>query len=254
VTLDAHFPLDANECSTMDLQDKVAVITGASGGIGEAIARDLRAQGCRLVLTARSADKLDALCRELGDAVFLAGEVTVEDLPDRLLALAIERFGQADILVNNAGVMTIGPVEDADVGKLAAMARINFEAVVRFAYTFLKPMKARGSGYVVNVSSVAGTLIPPLAGVYAGSKYAVEALSEALWTELTGTGVGLSVIEPGTVATGLYKDWDKASTDWVHSLGALRPEDIAGCVRFVLSQPDHVRIARMLALPAGKTA
>jgi NADP-dependent 3-hydroxy acid dehydrogenase YdfG len=238
----------------MDLRNKVAVVTGASGGIGEAITRDLRAQGCRLVLTARSGDKLEALCADLGDAVFLAGEVTEEDLPDRLLALAVERFGRADILVNNAGVMTVGPVEDADIGKLAAMARINFEAVIRFTYTFLKPMKARRSGHVVNVSSVAGTLIPPLAGAYAGSKHAVEALSEALWTELNGTGVALSVIEPGTVATGLYKDWDRASTEWVHSLGALRPEDIAACVRFILTQPENVHIARMLALPTGKAA
>jgi NADP-dependent 3-hydroxy acid dehydrogenase YdfG len=235
----------------MELNDKIAVITGASGGIGEAIARDLSAQGCKLVLTARSPDKLDSLCSELGDAVFIASEVTDETLPKRMLDLSIEKFGRADVLINNAGVMSVGSIEETDIDKVCAMARINFEAVVRFAYTFLKPFKAQGSGFVVNMSSVAGTMIPPMGGVYAGSKHAVEAFTEALWGELVGSGVGAAVIEPGTVATGLYKDWDKEKTDWVHSQGALRSEDIAACVRFILTQPDHVRVVRMLALPAG---
>jgi NADP-dependent 3-hydroxy acid dehydrogenase YdfG len=235
----------------MDLKGRVAAITGASGGIGEAIARDLSAQGCRLVLTARSGDTLKALCDELGDAVYLAGDATDESLPQRLLDLAAERFGRADILINNAGVMSIGSVEDTDIDKVCAMARINFEALVRFAYTFLKPMKARGAGFLINTSSVAGTMIPPLGGVYAGSKHAVEAFTDALWNELTGSGVGIAVIEPGTVATGLYKDWDQKSKDWVQGAGALAAEDIAACVRFMLTRPDHMRIVRMLALPAG---
>jgi NADP-dependent 3-hydroxy acid dehydrogenase YdfG len=234
----------------MDLKGKVAAITGASGGIGEAIARDLSAQGCKLVLTARSADKLEALCDELGEAAYVAGDVTDEALPRRMLGLATTRFGQADILINNAGVMSVGSIEDTDIDQVCAMARINFEAVVRFAYTFLKPMKARGAGHVINVSSVAGTMIPPLGGVYAGSKHAVEAFTEALWNELTGS-VGVGVIEPGTVETGLYKDWDQKSRDWVHGAGALAAEDIARCVRFMLAQPDQVRIVRMLALPAA---
>lgn len=236
----------------MDLKGKVAVITGGSGGIGEAIARDLAKQGCKLVITARSEEKLKALASELGDAAWLAGEVTDETPPKNLLDLATERFGQADILINNAGVMAMGTIEDTDIEKVCAMARINFEALVRFSYTFLKPMKARGSGYVINTSSVAGTIILPQGGVYVGSKHAVEAFTETLWGELTGTGVGIGVIEPGTVATGLYRDWDKASTDRIHGNGALASEDIAACVRFMLTQPDHVRVVRMLALPAGK--
>lgn len=235
----------------MNLKNKVAAITGASGGIGEAIARDLSAQGCKLVLTARSEDKLKALCAELGNAVYVAAEITEETLPHRMLELAKTRFGQADVLINNAGVMSVGAIEDTDIDKVCAMARINFEALVRFTYTFLKPMKARGSGYVINMSSVAGTMIPPLGGVYAGSKHAVEAFTEALWNELTNSGVGIGVIEPGTVATGLYKDWDQKSRDWVHGAGALAVEDIAACVRFMLTQVDHMRIVRMLALPAG---
>jgi NADP-dependent 3-hydroxy acid dehydrogenase YdfG len=235
----------------MDLNGKVVVITGASGGIGEAIARDLHAAGSKLVLTARSAGTLKRLCDALGDSVFVAGEITDESLPKQLLDLAMERFGRIDILVNNAGVMSIGSIEETDIEKVCAMARINFEAVVRFAYTFLKPFKAQKSGYVINTSSVAGTMVPPMGGVYAGSKHAVEAFTEALWGELTGTGVGIAAIEPGTVATGLYNDWSQNSKDWVNSAGVLAPKDIAACVRFILTRPDHVRIVRMMTLPAG---
>lgn len=236
----------------MILQGKTAVITGASGGIGEAIARMLRAEGARLVITARSEGKLAALAQELDETAWIAAEVTDAALPARLLTLAEERFGGADILVNNAGVMSVGSVEETDIEAVCSMIRINFEAVTRFAYTFLKPMKARGSGFVLNISSVAGTMIPPLGSVYAGTKHAVEALTEALWNELVGSGVGVAALEPGTVATGLYKDWAGDKRDWVNSLGALTAEDIAGCARFILTQPDHVRVVRMLALPAGK--
>ncbi len=238
----------------MDIEGKVVVITGASGGIGEAVARDLRSAGAKLVLTARSSDKLKALCDELGDAAFIAGEVTDETLPQRMLDLALERFGRADVLFNNAGVMLVGSIDEIDVAKACQMVRINVEAVVRFAYTFLKHFKGRNAGFVINTSSVAGTMIPPLGGVYAGTKHAVEAFTEALWNELVGTGIGVAAVEPGTVATGLYRDWDQKSKDWVHGNGALGAEDIAACVRFILTQPEHVRVVRMLALPAGAQA
>lgn len=235
----------------MDLQGKVAVITGASGGIGEAVARDLSNSGCKLVLTARSADKLQKLCEELGDAVFIAAEVTDETLPERLLDLAIERFGRADVLFNNAGVMAVGAIDEVDIDEMCRMVRINVEALVRFAYTFLRRFKAQDSGYVINTSSMAGTLVPPLAGVYAGTKHAVEAFSEALWNELSGTGVGVAAIEPGTVATGLYDTWGSARRDWAYSIGALEPQDIVEGVRFILTRPPHVRVARIQTLPAG---
>lgn len=238
----------------MQLDGKVAIVTGASGGIGEAITRMLRAEGARLVITARSAEKLAALSDELGETAWLAGEVTDETLPDRLLMLARQRFGRADILVNNAGVMTVGSVEETDIAAVCAMVRINFEALVRFAYTFLKPMKAAGSGFVLNISSVAGTMVPPMGGVYAGTKHAVEAFTEGLWNELVGSGVGVAALEPGTVATGLYKDWANDKRDWVNSLGALTAGDIADCARFILTQPEHMRVVRMLALPAGRSA
>ena len=125
--------------------------------------------------------------------------------------------------------MVVRPIEETNVDKICQMARINFETVVRFAYTFLKPLKPQGSGFVLNISSVAGTMIPPLGGVYAGSKHAVEAFTEALWGKLTGSGVGVAVIEPGMVETSLYKDCDQKSKDWVHGQGALAAEAIAAC-------------------------
>lgn len=238
----------------MYLNGKVVVATGASGGIGEAVVRDLASAGAKLVITARSADKLARLAAELGDAAYLAGEVTDETLPRRLLDLAIERFGRADILFNNAGVMHVGSIEDTDIDKACAMVRINVEAVFRTALTFLKHFKRQGSGYLINTSSIAGVMIRQNIGAYAGTKHAVEAFTESLQMELAGTDIGVAAIEPGTVATGLYRDWDKSSQDWVNSEGVLAPEDIARAVRFILEQPTHVRIPRMLVLPAGAHA
>lgn len=238
----------------MKIEGKVVVATGASGGIGEAVVRDLRAAGAKLVITARSEDKLKAIADELGETAYIAGEVTDPALPQRLLDLALERFGRVDILFNNAGVMHVGSIEDTDIDKACAMVRINVEAVFRTAFVFLKHFKRQGSGFLINTSSIAGVMIRPNIGAYAGTKHAVEAFTESLQMELAGTDIGVAVIEPGTVATGLYRDWDKSSQDWVASEGVLAPEDIARAVRFILEQPAHVRVPRMLVLPAGAHA
>lgn len=238
----------------MDIAGKVVVATGASGGIGEAVVRNLRSAGAKLVITARSEDKLRAIADELGETAYIATEVTDPALPQRLLDLAVERFGRADILFNNAGVMHVGSIEETDVEKACEMVRINVEAVFRTALVFLKHFKRQGTGYLINTSSIAGVMIRPNIGAYAGTKHAVEAFTESLQMELAGTGVGVAAIEPGTVATGLYRDWDNRSRDWVNSEGVLAPEDIARAVRFILEQPDHVRIPRMLVLPAGARA
>lgn len=235
----------------MDIEGKVVVATGASGGIGEAVARDLRQAGARLVITARSQDKLARLADELGDTAFIAAEVTDPELPQRLLDMALETFGRADVLFNNAGVMHVGSIEQTDVEEVCAMVRINVEAVFRTALVFLKHFIGQGTGFLLNTSSIAGVMVRPNIGAYAGTKHAVEAFTESLQMELAGTDIGAAVIEPGTVATGLYRDWDESSRDWVNSEGVLTPADIARAVRFILEQPAHVRVPRLLMLPTG---
>ncbi len=239
----------------MQLKGKTAIITGATGGLGTAVARELDSAGANLVLTGRDAAKLDKLASSCSSARTLAGEMTDPALPQRLLDLAAESFGGTDILFNNAGVMRVGTIDDADVEALCAMVRLNFEAAVRMAYAAVRHMKSRNQGYVVNTSSIAGIKVTdPRAAVYTGTKMALEGFTESLRLELAGTGVGIGCVEPGGVRTGLYDDWKGDVKAWADSTDMLAPEDVARAVRFMLEQPDHVRIPKLFVVPAGQAA
>ena len=233
----------------MELKNQVAIITGASSGIGAAVARNLDTAGMKLVLTARRADRLSALCGALQQAVYIAGDITDPALPRRLLEKALTTFGHCEVVINNAGVILQGGIDTVDVEKVCAMVRVNVEAAFRMAYTALKHFRAVGRGHLVNTSSVVGTKVRPDIGPYAGTKFAIEALSEALRMELAGTDILVSCLEPGLVLTELHDDWEVHPTDLFNIPNPLQPEDIARCLRFVLEQPPHVRIPRMLVLP-----
>ncbi len=228
---------------------KVAVITGASSGIGLATARELRSHGMQLVLTARSTARLAELQEELG-ATVLAGDITAPELPQALLDLALSTYGRCDVVLNNAGTIEVGPVGSIDIERVCTMVRTNVEAAYRVAYTFMKHFVARDAGHLVNLSSVLGTKVRPTAGAYAGTKYAMEALSEALRMEVAGTKVAVTCIEPGLVMTGLHRDWSVHPSEALNVPHPLTPEDIARSLIFVLSQPPHVRIPRIMILPA----
>ena len=230
------------------LTDKVAVITGATSGIGLAVARELRTHGMRLVLTGRSQARLAQAQAELS-ATIIAGDIADPTLPGKLLELALSTYGRCDVVLNNAGQMEAGTIDKIDIDKVCAMVRVNVEAAYRVAYTFIKHFHAQGSGHLVNISSVLGTKVRPTAGAYAGTKYAIEALSEALRLELAGSKVAVTCIEPGLVLTGLHRDWPVHPTESLNVPHPLQPEDIARCVTFALTQPAHVRIPRLMVLP-----
>lgn len=235
----------------MELQNKVALITGASSGIGRAIAEDLDAAGMNLILTARSQDKLEKVAASLKNAKVFAATITDPDVPQKLVDFAIATFGQLDVVINNAGAMTIGSIEEVDIEAVCQMVRLNVESVYRLAYTALRYFKQNGSGFLINTSSIAGLKTSPTVGAYSGTKHAVEAFTDALRMELAGTGVKVAAIAPGTVETGLYDHWGQDSKNWVMTGGALQPQDIARGVRFVLEQPDHVLIPRILIVPTN---
>ncbi len=233
---------------TGNLTGKVAVITGASSGIGLAVARELHSYGMRLVLTARREDTLSRLKSELRAAI-LAGNVTEPSLPGKLLQLAISTYGRCDVLLNNAGMMELGPIAEIDIDKMCEMVRVNVESAYRMAYVFMRQFVLQGHGHLVNTSSVLGTKVRLTAGAYAGTKYAVEALSEALRLEVAGTAVKVSCIQPGLVRTGLHRDWPTHMKESIKMSNPLQPEDVARCVGFLLSQPDHVRIPKLMITP-----
>lgn len=235
--------------SASNLANQVAVITGATSGIGLAVARELHSHGMRLVLNARAKERLDQTQKELS-AVAIAGDIAEPALPGRLLQLALDSYGRCDVVLNNAGLMEAGPIASIDIDKVCAMARVNVEGAYRVAYIFIKHFHKQGSGHLVNISSVLGTKVRPTAGAYAGTKYAVEALSEALRLELAGTPVAVTCIEPGLVLTGLHRDWPVHPSESLNVPHPLQPEDIARCVTFALTQPAHVKIPRLMVLPA----
>ncbi len=235
----------------MDCKDKVIIITGASKGIGAATAKLLGSKGMQCLLTARSREGLLKVAEDIPDAAVLAGDMVDAEMPQRLINAALERFGRLDAVFNNAGVMHIGSVDDADVDALCAMVRLNVEAVVRMSYTALRHFKKTGSGFLINTSSLAGLKSFPQVGPYCGTKFAVEAMTEALRMELAGSGIKVAVIEPGRTRTGLFDHW-REDQKFDPSQGMIDPENIARAVAYILEQPDDVLVSRMLVVPASQ--
>jgi len=231
------------------LEGRVAIITGASSGIGRETARELSKAGMRLLVTARREERLRELSEELNEAEWMSGDLTDTTFPERLLARTVQRFGRCDVLVNNAGIMVTGTVDELKAEKISAMVRTNIEGPFLLAYAAIRHFKAQGSGHLVNISSVLGTKTRPTAGVYAGTKAAIEMLSEALRLELVGTGVRVTSLQPGLVMTELHREFPVHPKELFHIQSPLQPCDIARGVRWVLEQPAHVNVARIMILP-----
>jgi NADP-dependent 3-hydroxy acid dehydrogenase YdfG len=231
---------------------KTAVITGASGGIGTAVAKALSNAGWNLVLNARSEQKILPLAAQLkSPAIIAPGDLREANVPATLLAAALSTFGRCDLCFNNAGVIEVGPIETIDIDRTCDMVRLNVEGAFRVTYTFLKHFIGQKTGHLINTSSVLGTKVRPTAGAYAGTKFAIEALSEALRMELSKTDVQVSCIEPGLVMTGLHDRWQEHPSKTMSIAEPLLPDDIARLVMFMLEQPAHVRIPRLMVLPKG---
>jgi len=239
----------------MELSGAVGIITGASSGIGRATAKVLSEAGAKLVVTGRRKEVLDQLVNEVaGDAVAVAGDITDPDLPRTLIDTAVDRFGRLDFVFSNAGIMNIGSVDEVDDEAMTSMVRTNVEAVVRLGYAALKVFKAQGHGDLITTSSILGMKVRPTVGVYAGTKYAVEAMTESWRMELAGTGVRAMVIEPGYTLTELQSHWKPEQKKMIKSITQpVQPADIARAVKFMLEQPPYVIIPRLLMVPAEQT-
>jgi NADP-dependent 3-hydroxy acid dehydrogenase YdfG len=243
------------------LAGKVALVTGASSGIGEATAVALAEAGAAVAIGARRKDRLDALAARLrdGGAAVLQLELDVTD--EQACADAVgrtrEELGGLDVLVNNAGVMLLGTIVGAGTEDWRRMINTNVLGVMYMTHAAIEGMVEQGSGDIVNMSSVAGRVARKGAGVYNASKWAVNAFSESLRQEVTGRGVRVSLVEPGAVTTELTdhitQPEAKAAAETMYtSMQALQADDIARAVVYVVTQPPHVAINEVLIRPTDQ--
>ena len=237
---------------TVSLQGKVGIVTGASSGIGLAGAEAMSAAGMKLVLAGRRAEVLQDHARRLPDCIAVPGEIAEPGYPESLVQAALTQFGALDVVFNNAGLIHSGPIEEVEVDALCAMVRVNGEAAFRVAYLALKHFRSAGAGHLVNTSSVLGTRTRKFAGAYAGTKYAVEALSEALRQEVAGSAIKVTCLEPGLVVTDLHRDYSVRPEVTQKVEQPLWPTDVAELLIFALTRPDHVALPRLMILPQSQ--
>ena len=227
------------------LAGRWAVVTGASRGIGAEVARRLVADGARVALVARGMEAMESLARELGDATApvpcdLSDLTAVDRASRRIAQLA---GGAPDIIVNNAGAFTVAPAHETSVDDFRRTLETNLTAPFALVRAFLPQMRARGTGHLVTLGSIADRAVFPGNAAYAASKHGVRALHEVLRAELRGTGVRASLVSPGPVDTEL---WDEIDPDnqpgFTPRAQMLAPADVAEAVRWVLLAPDTVNI------------
>jgi NADP-dependent 3-hydroxy acid dehydrogenase YdfG len=238
---------------------RVAVITGASSGIGAATARALASDGYRVALLARRLDRITALADELGTrAIAIEADVTDRD---SILAAAVrvqDELGGADVLVNNAGVMLLGPFTTAQRDDYRQMVEINLLGAITTTEVFLDQLQdgaAERGADVVNISSVAGRTARAGNGVYAATKWGINGWSESLRQELL-PHIRVSVIEPGVVATELpdhiTHDETRKGMQELYDGAEVTADDVADVIAFVLRRPRHLAINEVLLRPAGQ--
>lgn len=229
----------------------VFVITGASSGIGRAIAAELGGAGAKLVLTARRGSELEEIARELPtECAIVAGDITDEGMAGRLID-AGERLGSLRGLVNNAGALAMGAVGAVDAADIRTMIRVNFEAVVELSHAFGHLFKARGGGTILNITSVAAYGAGAELAAYAGSKAAVEAFSQSLRIELGPYGVKVCTLAPGATDTPMQMQL-RQERGLPMTAPAMRPEHIARTAHFILSQPSEVTLASIRCYLTGQ--
>lgn len=246
---------------TKILEGRVALITGASSGIGAATARVLAAAGAKVAITARRTQRLEELSAELkktgADVLTIVADLVHEGENRRIVAETEAHFGRLDILVNNAGVMHLSPIDAADAADWRRMLELNVLGLMVSSQAALPGMRQRGDGHIVNISSTAGRISNPNAAGYSASKFGVVAFSEALRREVCKDGIRVSVIEPGVVETELREHIAHAETRtaidaWAASMRQLQSVDIANAVLYCVSQPAHVNVNEILIRPTDQ--
>ena len=240
------------------LEGKVAIITGASAGIGAASAIALAAEGAYVAIAARRADKLNGVAQKIealgGKVLQVITDVTDEAQVQNLIAKTKETFGRIDILVNNAGIAIAGQIANANTDDWRKMIDVNIYGVLYTTHAVLPTLLEQKSGHIVNVSSVAGRTVRAGIGLYNLTKWGVNAFSEALRLEVTPQNIRVTVVEPGMVNTEI----DRHISDPVayeksqvlrKSITPLEAEDIANAIAYAVSQPERVDVNEIMIRP-----
>ncbi|MDA0329979.1 MAG: SDR family oxidoreductase [Gemmatimonadetes bacterium] len=242
------------------LSGRVAIVTGASAGIGAATARTLALAGASVVLTARRLDRLEALTVEIeeagGRALPLRADVVSLSDTREVVRRTLDEFGRIDVLVNNAGIMPVAPLADVRIEEWTSMIDVNIKGVLHFVSAVLPHMIEQHSGHIVNVGSVAGRRPFPGGSVYAATKFAVRALSWGLHLELgSAHGIRVTDIQPGFVSTELLDGDPETAAAWSEAWKGrrtLQPEDVARAIEFAVTSPDHVSVSEILVRPTDQ--
>jgi NADP-dependent 3-hydroxy acid dehydrogenase YdfG len=246
-----------------ELDGTVALVTGASSGIGEATARFLARQGAAVAVAARRRDRLDALAIEIkgagGTALVIEADVAEKAEAQAAVERTVAELGRLDTLVNNAGVMLLGPVEGAPIDEWETMVRVNLLGLMYCSHAALPHLvgaaesSPRKVADMVNISSVAGRRASAGSSGYNATKFAVVALSEAIRQEYTERHVRVSVVEPGAVETELPShnrpEIQQTLQQRFGNIDRLQSEDIADVIEYIVTRPRHVAINELLVRP-----
>jgi NADP-dependent 3-hydroxy acid dehydrogenase YdfG len=248
---------------TRPLEGTVALVTGASSGIGEATARALAAQGASVALAARRADRLEELSKEIANGgtrtLVLDTDVGDATQAERAVERTVRELGRLDIVINNAGVMLLGPIENAPLEEWERMVKVNELGVLYVSHAALPHLleaaksSPRGVADIVNVSSVAGRVARQGSGVYNLTKFGIGAFSESLRQEVTRRHVRVALVEPGAVATELMShlrsEVREQAAQRFANMEILESEDIADAITYVVTRPRRMAINELLVRP-----
>lgn len=227
------------------LTDKVAVVTGAGSGIGEAIATLLHEEGAKVVLAGRNKEKLQNVANQLSqdNVKVVPTDVTNKEEVDELIKIAQQTFGSLDIVINSAGQMLSSKITDYQVDEWDSMIDVNIKGTLYTAQAALPTMLEQSSGHLINIASISGFEVTKISTIYSATKAAVHTITQGLEKELAKTGVKVTSISPGMVDTAITAAYNPSGRK------KLDPQDIAEAVLYALTQPSHVNVNEITVRP-----
>lgn len=239
---------------SQDLRGKVALVTGAGSGIGRAMARAVAAEGMRVALVGRSADRLTAVADEIqGETLVVPADLTRPDDLNRAVAETIARFGGIDVLLPNAGIYIPGDVAEGNPDAWDELIAINVSSVFRLVRCVLPGMIQRKQGHIIVTSSISGHQAIHLEPIYSASKHAIQSFVHGLRRQVARYNIRVGEVSPGVVLNELWGYRDPAAiADKVEAHEGLRSEDVAEAIVFMLSRPAHVTIRDLVILPQNE--